>query len=224
MIAAALAGLLAGGIHVLSGPDHLAALAPLSLRAGRRAWAAGLRWGLGHSTGLLLVAGLAFAFRQALDLDALGHWGERLVGASLLLLGLWGLAGLSRRRLHAHPHAHDGEAHVHYHVHAPDQDHAGPQAHLHGHAAFGIGVLHGLGGTAHLLGVLPGLALPTPAASASYLAAFAAGTVLAMTAFAAAVGAFAPRGTDPGLRAYRWMYGTASAACAATGLAWMIVA
>jgi len=55
-----LAGILAGLLHVFTGPDHLAALAPLSLQAKRRAWAVGFRWGLGHSSGVLVVAAIAF--------------------------------------------------------------------------------------------------------------------------------------------------------------------
>jgi len=58
----------------------------------------------------------------------------------------------------------------------------------HGHASFAVGLLHGVAGTSHFFGVLPALALPTPAASFGYIAAFGLGTVAAMTAFAGAVG------------------------------------
>ena len=64
----------------------------------------------------------------------------------------------------------------------------------HGHASFGVGVLHGVAGSSHVFGVLPALALPTAAASFSYIAAFGLGTVAAMTAFAGAVGGLGPRG------------------------------
>jgi hypothetical protein len=40
VIVAALAGTLAGFVHVLSGPDHLAALAPLASDGDRRPWRA----------------------------------------------------------------------------------------------------------------------------------------------------------------------------------------
>jgi hypothetical protein len=215
MLAAALAGTLAGLLHVFSGADHLAAIAPFGLQARARAWVLGLKWGLGHASGVLLVAGLAWMGREALDLDAVGTWGERAVGASLILIGLWGLRSLFRHQLHAHPHGHDGNAHLHFHAHAPGAEHG---SHVHGHAALGVGLLHGLGGTAHLLGVLPGLALPNGAATAAYLAAFAAGSVLAMAAFAAALGRFAPRG----LRPYRALLGLSAAACTLTGLAWLV--
>ena len=37
----AFAGLSAGGLHVLAGPDHLAAVAPLAADSSRRRWLAG---------------------------------------------------------------------------------------------------------------------------------------------------------------------------------------
>ncbi|RMF74124.1 MAG: High-affinity nickel transporter, partial [Planctomycetota bacterium] len=40
-------GLLAGTVHVVSGPDHLVAIAPLSASDGRAGWRAGLWWGAG---------------------------------------------------------------------------------------------------------------------------------------------------------------------------------
>jgi len=50
-------GVLLGMLHVLSGPDHLAALVALSANVGKcRAFSVGVGWGIGHSTGLLVVA------------------------------------------------------------------------------------------------------------------------------------------------------------------------
>ena len=216
---ASVAGLLAGLLHVFAGADHLAALAPLSLRAGRRGWTVGLRWGLGHSAGVVVVAVVVFGLRQVLPLEAMSTWGERLVGVTMIALGLWGLRSLFRDRLHAHEHTHGGKGHVHFHVHQPDEDHRAASAHVHTHAAFWVGTLHGLAGTAHLVGVLPSLALPTGAETAGYLTAFAIGTIVAMTAFAAAVGVTAPGG----LRVRRWALGTASALCALTGVAWIVL-
>jgi len=215
----AVAGLLAGLLHVFAGPDHLAALAPLSLQARKRAWAVGLRWGIGHSSGVLVIAAIAFGLRQVLPLEELSGWGERLVGATMIVLGLWGLRSLFRERLHAHEHDHAGHGHVHFHVHRADEDHREAKAHVHTHAAFWVGTLHGLAGTAHLVGVLPSLALPTGRETAGYLGAFALGTIIAMTAFAAVVGVTAPGG----LRVYRWALGTASGLCALTGVAWILL-
>jgi hypothetical protein len=50
-------GILFGILHVLSGPDHLAALVALSANVGKcRAFSLGIGWGVGHSTGLVVVA------------------------------------------------------------------------------------------------------------------------------------------------------------------------
>ena len=100
MFAALLAGLTAGLIHVLSGPDHLAAVAPLAGGRGR-AWRAGFLWGLGHSGGVLAVGLLALALRGALPIDALSSWSERIVGVTLVGIGLWGFTRVLRGPIHS---------------------------------------------------------------------------------------------------------------------------
>ncbi|MBI3099044.1 MAG: sulfite exporter TauE/SafE family protein [Planctomycetes bacterium] len=222
MLYTAVSGLLLGAVHVFSGPDHLAALAPLAVRARRRAWAVGLRWGLGHSSGVILVGALAFLARGFIDIDALSEWGEHLVGVILIGVGLWGLRSLSKSGLHAHPHSDsaEGEAHTHFHVHAPGEEHESPEAHVHTHAAFMVGTFHGVAGTSHLLGVLPALALPTTEATALYLLAFAVGTVFAMVAFSSALGWSAP---EPGMKSYGWLLGGTSGAAIAVGLGWILL-
>ena len=66
----AIAGIVAGFIHVLSGPDHLAAIAPYAVDGKSRAWRTGVRWGLGHTTGVLGLGLLLLLLRDALPLDA----------------------------------------------------------------------------------------------------------------------------------------------------------
>src|SRR5262249_678225 len=133
-----LSGLLAGTLHVWSGPDHLAAIAPLAVRRPRRAWVPGARWGIGHSAGVAGSGLVSLWFRDLLPIDLLSSWGERLVGVMLLGIGFWGL----RRALkvHTHEHEHEGETHVHMHAHthARKVPHEHDRAHHHSHAAFGI--------------------------------------------------------------------------------------
>jgi len=69
-----------------------------------------------------------------------------------------------------------------------------------------------------VLGVLPALALPGWSASAGYLAAFALGTVLAMGAFALALGASTSAASDTSLR--RTLIG-ASSLTVVVGLVWL---
>ena len=50
---------LLGCIHVLTGPDHLSALAALSANVeSHSSFWFGVRWGIGHSTGLILIASI----------------------------------------------------------------------------------------------------------------------------------------------------------------------
>ena len=179
-----LTGAAAGLVHVLSGPDHLAAVAPLAADERRRGWLAGCTWGLGHAAGVVVVAVLAVLVRDMLpSIDVVSAWGERIVGAALIGIGLWAFRR-SARIQHA-PHTHGHVSHDHLHVQA------GPgwiRRLGHAHASFCMGVLHGVAGSSHFFGVLPALALPSRTDALMYIAAFGVGTVVAMTAFAAAVG------------------------------------
>src|SRR5688572_31696388 len=92
--AAIMAGFSAGLVHVLSGPDHLAAVAPLALDKNRRGLRAGLQWGLGHCGGVLLMGLLALLFREVLPLESISSWAERLVGVLLIGVGAWGICNV----------------------------------------------------------------------------------------------------------------------------------
>lgn len=180
----AITGALAGLFHVLSGPDHLAAVGPLAASGRRPGWVTGWTWGIGHASGVVVVAALAILLRDVLPpVEAISTWSERIVGGALIAVGVWALRRSAR--IAPAPHAHAGLLHDHLHVHA------GPRWMRrlgHVHASFCLGVLHGIAGSSHFFGVLPALALPTRAAALTYIGAFGAGTVIAMTAFAAAVG------------------------------------
>lgn len=209
-------GALAGFFHVLSGPDHLAAVAPLAIAGRSRGWLVGWTWGLGHASGVVAVAVLAVLLRGALPpVEALAAWSERIVGAALIAVGLWAL----RRgvRMEAMPHAHGSVAHDHLHVRR------GPgwvRQIGHAHASFCLGVLHGLAGSSHFFGVLPALALPTRGAALAYIGAFGVGTVVAMTAFAAAAGQAGSR-VAVSAGAHRRMMLAAAGLAIAVGSVWM---
>ena len=160
------AGLAAGLLHVFSGPDHLAAVAPLAAVRSRGQWRTGLQWGIGHTLGVLIIACLLLVIREQLPLELISAHSERIVGVALIVVGAWGVRGAWLRRR--------GRSEVRGHTHAG--------------ASFAMGTLHGLAGSSHLFGVLPALAFATRADSMLYLAGFGAGAVLAMSAFTAAVG------------------------------------
>ena len=209
-------GAVAGFVHVLSGPDHLAAVTPMAVAGRERGWVSGWTWGFGHASGVVVVAVLAVILRDVLPpVEAISAWSERLVGAALIAVGLWAFRRSTRMRPDAH--AHGVVSHRHMHIEA------GP-AWLrrlgHPHASFCLGVLHGVAGSSHFFGVLPALALPTLAASLTYIAAFGAGTVLAMTCFAAAVGTAAVR-LPNGALPQRGMMIAAAVLAIAVGTVWL---
>jgi sulfite exporter TauE/SafE len=218
---AALTGLLAGVVHVLSGPDHLTAIAPLAAHQRKGAWVPGLRWGIGHFAGVAAVGLLSLWLRDRLPVSLLSSWGDRVVGVVLFAVGLWAVRCALREKLHAHEHEHEGERHVHVHVHPDRVEHTQPTAHRHTHAAFAIGTLHGFAGSAHFLGILPMLALPTRLQAISYLLAFGVGTVLAMAMFAYGMGMVATRCQVTGARFYRGMMSTCGAAAMVIGAFWV---
>ncbi|KAE8981790.1 hypothetical protein PF010_g22498 [Phytophthora fragariae] len=95
-------GLVLGLVHVLTGPDHLSALIVLSAGSSWRSCQLGMRWGCGHSTGLVVVTACFLALNQQLDVDTFGSYCDLMVGFLMMGLGLWSLRHyrrLGRRRL-----------------------------------------------------------------------------------------------------------------------------
>lgn len=220
-------GFLAGSVHVLTGADHLAAIAPLAADGRRVAWRTGVRWGVGHATGVALVTLAAFGLKNALPLeriDAFTAVGERVVGAALIAIGVFGIRRALSTRVHVHEHVHGGARHAHFHLHAhAHETREEPAPHAHGHAALAVGLLHGLCGSSHFLGVLPSLALPSAADTAAYLAGFGAANVIAMAGFATIIGRFAARLAARGARAWRAMLVTCASLSIVVGGAWLAV-
>jgi hypothetical protein len=212
-----LTGAAAGLFHVLSGPDHLAAVAPLAVDDRQRGWLAGFTWGVGHASGVVVVAVVAVLLRERLpSIDIVSAWGERVVGAALIGIGLWALR--RRGRIEPLPHRHGHLSHNHLHVQA------GPvwvRRLGHAHASFCMGVLHGVAGSSHFFGVLPALALPSERAALLYIAAFGVGTVAAMTAFAATVGLLGVH-TTSNARVHRAMMSAAAVLAMVVGGVWLI--
>lgn len=215
-------GLLAGFIHVWSGPDHLSALAPLAVKTRKNSWIAGLKWGLGHSIGVILVGGLALIFRDFIPVNVISGWGEQFVGVMLIGIGVWGLHKAYTKKVHIHSHQHDGEVHTHIHLHQQKTEHEKPYSHIHMHAAMGIGVLHGLAGSSHFLGVLPALAFSTTFESTLYIIAFGIGTIISMILFASSVGILSNKFAIKNNMSYKWLMSVCSFFAVAVGIFWLI--
>ena len=200
MISILFLGVAAGFCHVITGPDHVAALAPFSVEAQRRAWTVGLRWGAGHAAGIVAVALLFVFAADWLNVELLADVGDYLVGGVLVAVGGWGLAHARRAA-----RVFEGESLAHRHVHAT--------------AALSIGTLHGLVGTGSTLAVLPAVGMRSFAESATYLSGFALGTILSMSGIAWLLGALAPR--DDVSAGYRRVFILASWCSLALGLVWL---
>ncbi|MDD4740249.1 MAG: sulfite exporter TauE/SafE family protein [Bacteroidales bacterium] len=196
-------GLTAAAAHVVSGPDHLAAVTPLAIESRRKAWGIGLAWGAGHTLGILLIGILFLLFRDVIPVERISEHSELLVGIILILIGAWAISKvfIKSKNHHHHPHMHTTEdgAYIHQHDHDHNQntEHVAAEAHRHQHArrhrqnikaSLGVGVFHGLAGVSHLLAILPTLALPTKMDAALYLIGFGVGTLAAMMLFAAILG------------------------------------
>lgn len=91
-----LTGISMGLIHVLAGPDHLSALAALAVGTSYKSFVLGFRWGIGHSTGLVVVAIIFIALKGDLDLRTLGRYCDSLVGIFMISLGCYGVISAIR--------------------------------------------------------------------------------------------------------------------------------
>lgn len=144
-------GFLLGLRHALD-IDHLAAVStvlaerPSMLASG----AVGLWWGIGHTCTLLLVGSIVLisGLRIPEGFESVAESGVALL---LIVLGGSLAVRIYRERWHVHGHHHDGAQHVHFHSHQQGAEHH----HRHWMAdsirPFGIGMAHGLAGSAALL-------------------------------------------------------------------------
>ncbi|MDP3461309.1 MAG: sulfite exporter TauE/SafE family protein [Bacteroidales bacterium] len=191
-------GLIASILHVISGPDHLAAVTPLAIDNKLKSWFIGLGWGIGHTGGMLLIGILFILFKNFIPIEAISAYGEIVVGFVLIGIGTWAIwkvFGKPHLRIHAHPHTHFEADGSYTHVH--DHEHPARNIHQHEHSkvvrqsfftAITIGVIHGFAGVSHLMGILPTLAFESNFDSAMYLTGFGAGTIAAMVAFSFLLG------------------------------------
>lgn len=207
-----------GVTHVLSGPDHLSALAMLSVGSSWRAFGLGCRWGVGHSTGLLLIAVAFFATSMQLDLKTVSFYADWFVGISMLALGLFGfykvkmdwdrgmfkpvvqaarvdkLSGSEESTVEEKKKLiEDLEAAKHEEVNCDAcQQLCGSidfsNPSTQRFLALGVGIVHGVAGPGGVLGVLPAVVLNDWVKSSVYLGSFIISSILMMGVFAAGYG------------------------------------
>ncbi len=228
-------GLFAAILHVLSGPDHLAAIGPIALSSDLKSWYVGFLWAVGHITGMLIIGVLFIYFKDYIPVELISQNSEKLVGVMLILIGLWAfyrLWKMNENNKHKHEHIHintDGDTYIHKHTHS----HQESKLHAHTHkekqnqtywATLSIGILHGLAGVSHFLGVLPTLVFRTSFQSALYLIGFSVGTIIAMVAFSVLLG-FIRNYTEEQNRVKisKWINGIAGLFALFIGIFWMFL-
>lgn len=139
------------GLRHATDPDHLAAMTTLIAggreRAARAAARLGLAWGLGHGTSLF-VFGLPIVVFNAYLPATLQQAAETLIGFVIVFLAVRLLVRWRQGRLHVHEHDHHGVNHAHLHAHADSSGHAHAHKPRTALGAYGIGLVHGMGGSA----------------------------------------------------------------------------
>ncbi len=174
-------------------PDHLAAVSVLiagdDKDGTRRAGRLGLAWGAGHAT-TITAFGVPIVLVDAYLPEPLQIGTETLIGVLIMTLSVRLLMRYRREGLHAHSHAHEGERHAHLHAH---RDPGEEGRHVHAHSvrsvrgSYGIGVVHGIGGSAGI-GVLLLAAIPDNGVGFAALLLFAAFTAASMAAASTLLG------------------------------------
>ena len=183
------------GLRHASDPDHLAAVTTLIASEKersriRKATFMGFSWGLGHGTTFVLV-GLPLVLLGRYLPERVSQAAEVAIGVIIVILAIRLLVRWRRGLFHVHSHSHGGEAHCHVHSHTEE---AG-SSHSHSHhaslrtplSAYGVGLIHGIGGSGGLTLLLLST-IPDPAQAAVALLIFAAGTAVSMAFFSTGLG------------------------------------
>ncbi len=140
------------GLRHATDPDHLAAVTSLVAsgrdRAGRAAGKLGCAWGLGHAT-TLFVFGLPIILLNQYLPERAQQAAETVIAVVIVALAVRLLYRWRQGQFHVHRHEHGEVEHVHLHGHDSARDrHDHPHASRTPLGAYGIGLIHGMGGSA----------------------------------------------------------------------------
>jgi hypothetical protein len=173
------------GLRHASDPDHLAAVTTMIAsgrdRAAHRAARLGFSWGLGHATALFAF-GLPVVLYSAYLPDVVQQAAETSVGFMIVLLSLL-LLSRWRRGFYGH----------HGHAYRPSRT---------GLQAYGIGLVHGMGGTAGV-GLLLLATIHSRSLAIAALGIFAGCTALSMAALSTGFGL--ALASAPGRRSFQFL-------------------
>jgi len=171
------------GLRHATDPDHLAAVTTLIAggreRTARAAGALGLAWGLGHAT-TLFAFGLPIVLFNAYLPDRAQQAAETAIAFVIVYLAVRLLVRWRRGAFHVHQHAHGAAEHAHLHGHAHESGHAHRHKSRSPLGAYGIGLVHGMGGSAGV-SVLILASIESTTLAVVSLALLAAFTAVSMT-------------------------------------------
>ena len=184
------------GLRHATDPDHVAAVTTLMAgtreRAARRAAGLGVAWGLGHATTLFAFGLPILLFDQYLP-ERVQQVAETAVAALIVYLAVRLLVRWRRGDFHVHAHDHVEGEHTHLHDHPHRHEARTPVG------AFGIGLVHGMGGSAGV-GVLLVATIESTWLSVASLAILAFFTMVSMAILTTGFGL--TLGSRPVRRAY----------------------
>jgi len=162
-IVALAVALLLGLRHPLD-PDHLAAVGAMAQGSRRRSGVIGLFWGAGHAT-TAIALGVPVILWGAVMPAGIHQGVEAFIGVVILALGARLLVRHGSGELHRHPHATPRRL----------------------REAYGVGVVHGAGGSA-AVGLLILAAIPSHGIALAGLLVFSVSAAVAMAVVAAGLG------------------------------------
>lgn len=171
------------GLRHASDPDHLAAVTTLIAggreHAARQAARLGLAWGLGHGTTVFLFGLPILLFDQYLP-ERVVQVAETAIAAVIVYLAVRLLVRWRRGAFHVHEHAHAGVVHSHLHGHSEERAHGHEHTARNALGAYGIGLVHGMGGSAGV-GILIVASVQSTGLAVAALALLAVFTAVSMT-------------------------------------------
>jgi len=213
-------GFFAALLHVLSGPDHLAAVTPLALERKNKYWKVGMAWGLGHVLGMLLIGLLFYFLKDLIPVEKVSHYSEKFVGFMLIAIGLWALYRIRHPKQLTYPHTHDNTVHIHpvnqeFHSHEEIR----PVHNI--ILSFGIGVVHGFAGVSHFILMLPVLGYSSRWQSVMYMSGFAGGIIMAMVLYVSLLEKISHPSVQKSKRLFYWIQYIGAVFAILIGIYWI---
>jgi cytochrome c biogenesis protein CcdA len=221
--------LMAGVLHSFE-PDHVTAVSVLATenainkeKISFKKIVKASQWALGHSVTLILLGGIALAFKSTAEIFVhdISYWAEVSVGPIMIWLGI---AAIKRN--------HKINEMMQDHKKIEEHDHVDNLIHLHGKQgeeiamnpmtrSFWVGMLHGLAGTGGALTSALILSSKTTMEAVMILLIESIGIIIAMSVYSYALLSVLSRFIEKNLSIFKWMNGLAGLASILIGAFWI---